>query len=166
MNTLNFIKDRHETAWGYQLPDGRIIDLLNENGKFYLSYDRSFSLQTGEVFPYGVHPKGSVTLNDLNKQGGQTVHCYDEVDLNFGTRFRIDEKKLNNIIERFAKKGFQVSKDAVLHQYNAWCHGFKSGYRDEENGYHLFTPCGGNPFSLRLTNLHEKCADWQTTYTC
>ena len=39
----------------------------------------------------------------------------------------------------------------------------KSGYRDEKNGYHLFTPCGCNPLSLRATSL-EKELDWQTTY--
>ena len=38
--------------------------------------------------------------------------------------------------------------------------------RDEENGYHLFTPCGGNPFDLRATTLEECCADWQITYLC
>ena len=166
MNTLKIIKTRHDTAWGYQLPDGRIIDLLNAKGKFALTYNRAFDLKTGEIYPVGEHPEGSVTLNDLDKQGGKTVHCYDEHDMNFGIRFKLDEKKLLRIKRHFAKRGFQVTTEAIRHQYEAWRWGGKSGYRDEKNGYHLFTPCGVNPFSLRLTTLHEKCADWQITYVC
>lgn len=37
---------------------------------------------------------------------------------------------------------------------------------DTRRGTHLFTPCGGNPFSLRATTLEECCRDWQKTYTC
>lgn len=166
METLRFIKDRSETEWGYQLPDGRIIDLLDEEGHFFVKYDRPFNLQTGEVFPYNTHPEGSVTLNDLNKQGGKTVHCYNEVDLNYSAKFKLNEKILQRIREFFAKHGYNVTTEAISHQYECWRVGLKSGWRDEKNGYHLFTPCGGNPFSLRLTNLHEKCADWQITYSC
>ncbi len=166
MERLKFINDRHETEWGYQFPDGRIIDLIDENGKFALKYDRAFNLRTGEIYPCNTHPEESTTLNELTKQGGRTVHCYDEVDMNFSTRFRIDEKKLKRIKRFFLQKGFNVTTEAILHQYCAWWIGMKSGYRDEENGYHLFTPCGVNPFSLRLTTLDERCSDWQTTYTC
>lgn len=95
MEILRFIKDRSETEWGYQLPDGRIIDLLDEEGHFFVKYDRPFNLQTGEVFPYNTHPEGSVTLNDLNKQGGKTVHCYNEVDLNYSAKFKLNEKNFN-----------------------------------------------------------------------
>lgn len=166
METLRFIKDRSETEWGYQLPDGRIIDLLDEEGHIFVKYDRPFNLKTGEVFPYNTHPDGSVTLNELNTQGGKTVHCYDEVDLNYGVRFKLTTKKLEEIKKFFSKKGFEVTNEAIIHQYNHWNYGFKSGYRDEKRGYHLFTPCGGNPFCLRLTTLHEKCTDWQITYSC
>ena len=162
--TLHFINSRHETEWGYQLPDGRIIDLLDAKGYFALKYDRAFNLQTGEVFPEGKHPDGSVTLNDLNYQGGKTVHCYDEVILNYSHRYVLSPGGLKMIQRRFAKKGYNVTKEAIQHQYDCWRWGGKSGYRDEQNGYHLFTPAGVNPFSLRLTSLHEKCSDWQKTY--
>lgn len=166
METLKFVNSRYDTAWGYQLPDGRIIDQTKPDGTFALRYDRAFNLQTGEVFPEGVHPEGSVTLNALRGQGGKTVHCYDEVDLNYSNKYVLTAQGLKNIQKRFAKKGYNVTREAILHQYEAWRWGGKSGYRDEENGYHLFTPCGLNPFSLRLTTLHEKCADWQITYVC
>ena len=39
----------------------------------------------------------------------------------------------------------------------------KSGYRDEKNGYHLFTPCGCNPLSFRVSSLEPEL-DWQITY--
>lgn len=166
METLHFINSRYETSWGYQLPDGRIIDLCNDENVFVLQYDRAFNLQTGEVFPEGEHPEGSVTLNSLRGKGGKTVHCYDEVNLNYSQRYVLTQQGLKNIQRRFAKKGYNVTKEAILHQYEAWRWGGKSGYRDEKNGYHLFTACGGNPFSIRLTTLHEKCADWQITYIC
>ena len=134
MDKLKFVNSRLETAWGFQLPDGRIIDLMNEKGVFSLHYNRAFDLKTGEVFPEGEHPEGSVTLNDLTKEGGKTVHCYDEVDLNYGVRFRLTQDKLEKIKKFFAKKGFNVTKEAIIHQYNNWNYGFKSGYRDEKNG--------------------------------
>ena len=37
--------------------------------------------------------------------------------------------------------------------------------RDDGNGYHLFSPCGCNPLSVRLSTLHDLCSDWQVTYT-
>ncbi len=119
MEKLKFINNRHETEWGYQLPDGRIIDLVDEDGKLALRYDRAFNLGTGEICPCDTHPEESTTLNDPTKQGGRTVHCYDEVYMNFSTRFRIDGRKLKHIKRFFLKKGFNVTTEAILHQYCA-----------------------------------------------
>lgn len=71
---------------------------------------------------------------------------------------------INVVIKFFKKKGYNVTKEAIMHNYSCWRGSLKSGYRDEENGYHLFTPCGGNPLSFRLTSLHPTASDWQTTY--
>ncbi len=66
----------------------------------------------------------------------------------------------------FKKNGFNVTEEAILHNFNAWMCDMKSGYRDEVNGYHLFTPCGCNPLSFRVSELHKPCEDWQQTYEC
>lgn len=73
---------------------------------------------------------------------------------------------VQSIINKFKKQGFNVTEKAILHNFYAWRCDFKSGYRDEENGYHLFSPCGCNPLSFRVSSLHKACKDWQTTYIC
>ena len=77
-----------------------------------------------------------------------------------------DEGKIKKIIAEFRENGFNITREAILHNYKAWRYDMKSGYRDEENNYHLFSPCGCNPLSFRATTLHKNCADWQHTYTC
>ena len=73
---------------------------------------------------------------------------------------------INTMIKEFKDNGLNVTKEAIMHNYQAWRFDQKSGYRDEDNGYHLFTPCGCNPMSFRASSLHTKCEDWQQTYTC
>lgn len=73
---------------------------------------------------------------------------------------------INEIFNFFQEKGVNVSMDAIIHNFYAWMSGFKSGYRDKENGYHLFSPCGCNPLSMRYTTLNKLYEDWQTTYSC
>lgn len=70
---------------------------------------------------------------------------------------------VKNLIAKCKDLGFNVTSDAIRHQLDSWINDYKSGYRDEENGYHLFTPCGHNPFSIRITQLHPLCS-WQVTY--
>lgn len=70
---------------------------------------------------------------------------------------------IDKLVQDCKELGFTVTKEAVHHQLENWANDCKSGYRDEANGYHLFTPCGHNPFSLRISELHSLC-DWQETY--
>lgn len=80
--------------------------------------------------------------------------------------YRGGRPRIKAIKEYFKAHGFNVSTEAIMHNFNAWkCDG-KSGYRDENNGCHVFSPCGCNPFSIYVTELHPDCADWQTTYIC
>lgn len=104
-------------------------------------------------------------LNDLTREGRLIKRAvYREYDIEPGTLYRsISNKKIKEICEQFKAHGFNVTEDAVRHNYNAWLADLKSGYRDEENGYHLFTPCGCNPLSFRVTSLDDR-VDWQTTY--
>lgn len=173
MEKIKFVKTRNEAMWGYQLNDGRIIDRTN------LRYDTTFNLETGEIdntfYPPKKYkgkdglpdyaPEGFTTLNNLNAQKlGHEVYCYDEYNIYLGENPKMDDKQIAKIIAEFEEAGFKVTEKAIFHNFYAWTGSFKSGYRDEENGYHLFTPCGGNPFSLSATTLHELCSDWQTTY--
>lgn len=67
--------------------------------------------------------------------------------------------------QAFKDNGFDVTLEAIFHNYEAWLRDEKSGYRDEANGYHLFSPCGCNPFRLSASELHDGLR-WQHTYTC
>ena len=78
-------------------------------------------------------------------------------------RRKFTEKIIQNILQEFKNKGFNVTREALTHNFRAWHADLRSGYRDEANGCHLFTPCGCNPLSFRVSSLEEDL-DWQTTY--
>lgn len=66
------------------------------------------------------------------------------------------------IKEYFHENGFEVSIDAIRHQYDSWSADVKSGYRGED--YFLRTPCNCNPFTITAMTLSDKCSSWQKTY--
>lgn len=104
-------------------------------------------------------------INALVKEGKIALaHIYREHHVNLGWLRGMSEVRLHNILKEFMENGFNVTEEAVMHNYEAWKAGFKSGYRDEKNGYHLFTPSGCNQCDLRASSI-EKELDWQNTYT-
>jgi hypothetical protein len=109
------------------------------------------------------------TLNELYANGilikeGTCIEREYRVD--FRNMTSLNDSDINLIIAKFKENGFNVTKEAIRHNFEAWRYDEKSGYRDEVNNYHLFSPCGCNPLSFRATTLHKQCEDWQTTYTC
>lgn len=104
------------------------------------------------------------TLQEL-VQCGVLKECFDYkiFDLEYPNKpYRISVK---NIQKFFKDKGFNVTEKAILHNFKGYKQGFKCGFRDEKNGYHLFTPCNLNNLSFRLTSLSD-LTDWQITYQC
>ena len=103
------------------------------------------------------------TLNELVADNKLICkRCYVEVDLSYKTfKSKISIKRIQKY---FKSNGFNVTEEAIKHNFNAYLCDMKSGFRDEKNGYHLFTPCCHNPLSFRLTSLNKNC-NWQTTYT-
>lgn len=177
MAQIHFIQSRKDAQWGFLLNDGRIIEVMDKSGKLLFKYDTPINLETGEIGPeppytptardQQPYPEGFTTLNDLKKEGrGETVYCYDCHDIELGYPKTMTIKRALRLAREFRINGFDVSSVAIMHNFEAWHHGMKSGYRDERRGTHLFTPCGGNPFSLQATTLEECCRDWQKTYTC
>ena len=170
MKELKIVTDRSECQWGYEV-DGKVIVICDKEGKFVLRYDDKFILKTGKVFENDKEipdydKERVITLNQLKGNGiGKEVYCYDEYNINLGWIKGMSDNRVRKIRKEFLENGFNVTEEAILHNYECWKADFKSGYRDEENGYHLFTPCGHNPFSLSVTNLVEGL-DWQTTYAC
>ena len=66
------------------------------------------------------------------------------------------------IAEQFKANGFNVNVEAILNNFNAWRSDYKSLFRDDENGYLLFTPCGCNPLSFDCEELNETNNTLQT----
>ena len=89
---------------------------------------------------------------------------YDIYLKDFPDATTVERPDLYAIQDEFYINGFDVTLEAIAHNYEAWCRDMKSGYLDKENGYHLFTPCGCNTLSFRASEYVGE--DWQTTYTC
>lgn len=64
----------------------------------------------------------------------------------------------------FRSLGFAVSDEAIRHNLDAWRSDLKSGFRDEKNGVHLFSPCGCNPLRFWVSRLSEEGRGYQNTY--
>lgn len=151
---------------GFKLPNGKIFELFPcrydskidiENETYILSYEEDYN-------------KSSLpTIQELVNVGIiKEVSCIEKsfrIDFDKNDKRSID-KVIKYTIEKFSENGFNVTEEAIRHNFNAWVLDMKSGYRDEKNNYHLFTPCGCNPLSFSATTLHEQCEDWQKTYKC
>ena len=168
--------DEMTCDWGVKLKNGKVIAICRESGKgIEISFETPLILKEDgyisvtNVLNYENPIEGVTTLNELVVHTRQAVevHCYKKFDVDFPNRFKpLNEKQMDSVLEKFHKNGFNVTREALYHNMNAWVCGYKSGYRDNANGYHLFTPCGGNPLSFRASSLHESCDDWQKTYSC
>lgn len=184
---IRFVNSRFDTQRGIELEDGRIITLMDENEHLYLRYDYILDLENGTFDPdktAWIDEEGyEKTLNGLHKLGkAKEVKCYDYCDydeeiypnelvknideIDEEEYFDILRKKAKEIKKFFSDNGYKVTTDAIMHQLDSWMNDYKSGYRDEANGYHLFSPCGCNTLSVRLSTLNDRCSDWQTTYYC
>lgn len=73
-----------------------------------------------------------------------------------------EDFNLEEVIKEFKTNGFNVTEEAIMHNFEAWRDDYKSGFKDEENGYFLFTPCGCNTLCFVACELTG--VDWQKTY--
>ena len=162
------ITDIREASQKGLLTDGRyFIDITTATPLFLpLWYGNKLDLDKMVVYS-GVdikHPK-LPDYNDLLRTGRLAeLHVCRSYDIEPPMQYRIlSNKRCDDIIKEFREHGFKVTREALCHNYNCWLADLKSGFRDEKNGYHLFTPCGCNPLSFRATSLDDRL-DWQTTY--
>jgi hypothetical protein len=150
----------------HQLPDGSMVDV------YAVTYDCKVDIVNKKFicrYDDGYEDCELPTFNDLYANGtmGKEGTCIEnEYSVCFKRKYKLTEKDIDKLIKEFKKHGFNITKDAIMHNYDAWCVDMKSGYRDEVNNYHLFSPCGCNPLSFRASTLHPKCEDWQHTYVC
>ena len=137
-------------------------------------YGLQVDLGTLEQCTWDETRPGLPTVSDLVKDGTlveATVYKMHDVDLSQFRSCRSRQpaftgKIVRGIIAEFKEKGFSVTREAIMHNFVAWYAYLKSGYRDDINGYFLFTPCGCNSLSFRATTLDSDLDDWQKTYEC
>jgi hypothetical protein len=163
--TLREMPILSEPSFRYHiLPDGSMVDVYEvkynckvdlENKKYIESYDEGYAESTLPTFNV-LYANGT-----MGKEGTCIEKEYDY----FTNKETLSEQDIDDILREFKENGFNITKEAILHNYDAWLCDEKSGYRDEENNYHLFSPCGCNPLSFRARSLHKQCEDWQETYT-
>lgn len=163
------MKDFIYVSYAYQaflLPSGKMVDVYS------CRYDAKVDLENGKYIPFSNDEEYQnselPTFNELVKSGVVSVaSCVDKYDIDFPWDVReLSEDDFESIMDEFKENKFNVTMEALLHNYECWKGDLKSGFRDEKNGYHLFTPCGCNPLSFRATTLHILCDDWQITYEC
>lgn len=77
---------------------------------------------------------------------------------------RIPDDVLRAVVDEFAEHGLTFSEKAVRFCWDAWKRDFKSGYRDNASGTHLFAPCGCNALGLYASELVPGEEHWQKTY--
>lgn len=109
---------------------------------------------------------GYPTLNEFQANGGDVKLCFPYELCDSPQYEREDDFNPQDVVDFFAEHGYKVTLDAIKHNLLAWGADLKSGYRDEINGYHIFTPCGCNPLRFSLSTLHPSQTSWQTTYMC
>lgn len=107
---------------------------------------------------------GDVTVRYGETLGCKSTHVTFE-DVERATLPLLRDEMIDMVMEIASKSGVKVGRDAVEHNFNAWRSDYKSGYRDEENGIFVFTPCGCNPLSFDFAELKDGCK-WQQTYEC
>ena len=173
--TLKAMPILSEPSYRYHiLPDGSMVDVYDVIYTSKVDIEKHLFIS---IYDEGYDECDLPTITDLYVKGilKEEGSCIEKT-YDFNTRNNsllskkfhrtgiLTTKEIDSIIQDFKDNGFNVTKEAILHNYDAWLHDQKSGYRDENNNYHLFSPCGCNPLSFRATTLHEKCSDWQHTY--
>lgn len=168
------ITDREEARKAGILKTGIHFVRMSDGTRMFLPllrYDAAIDLEN--ILQYTLNESktcGFPELNDLLRDGLVTEEKdYREYEI-FPEEFNdpatappFTGKVIRGIIEEFGNNGFKVTREALVHNFRAWYSDRKSGFRDEKNGYHLFTPCGCNSLRFSATTLCDDL-NWQTTY--
>lgn len=161
MRKFKYLRTKNNRT--FLLPNGRMVDVYSCRYDCKVDLNTyTFLLSTDEGYKESSLP----TMNELvDKNLVKEVSCVVKYEINFPPSVhKLKKKDFESIMAEFRENGFNVTMKALIHNYQCWLGDLKSGFRDNQNKYHLFTPCGCNPLSFSASTLHWKCRDWQTTY--
>lgn len=102
------------------------------------------------------------TINEL-VAGGILELVNEIVELEITKKQVRNLKDFDAVVAYAKKKGFNIEREAIVHNFKNWQMDFKSGYRGKE--CHVFTPCAHNPLRYSISKLDDR-VDWQRTYRC
>lgn len=158
METKEFkiVNNERDCQRGVKLNDGRVIVIWEFNVEMLLRFDTPILLD-GKI----------TTCNDIIAEGkGVEVFGYEKYRIYTKSKFPrvLRESTIKKIIKEFKENGFNVTESAIKHNFDCWKADMKSGFRDDENKFFLFTPCGCNQLSFEASEL-RKGLDWQKTYS-
>lgn len=155
MKKFNYLSE--PTNRTFLLPNGKMIAFVSYDSKVDLNNECYFSIADKEYKKCGLP-----TFNQLCAEGiVKEISCVREYEVRPG-KSSLSADDFLAIQKEFADNGFEVSIEALKHNYEAWLQDYKSAYRDAK--CHIWTPCGCNPLYFLASTLHESCKDWQTTY--
>ena len=163
---LALLQDKQDCELGVRIEQG-IIPIFSFEKGMSIHWDMPIEIVGNEILVHDKPNENTTTLNQLNSEGKiiEETRPFNEYDVYLGYPNELTRDDIVRIRIEFAEHGFDVTEEAIMHNYNAWIADLKSGYRDDENNYHLFTPCGCNPLSFRASELDNR-VDWQETYEC
>lgn len=144
---------------------------LSENPNFLSVIDKNTELSNLTAQQIGgilnamreVYLQGAKDFAEQNNMRDDRYYAYTGKRREYTIRV-INKRNFNasKIAEDFRAHDFNVTEEAILHNFEAWKDDCKSGYRDEDNNYFLFTPCGCNDLFFSAMELTD--AEWQKTY--
>ena len=100
-----------------------------------------------------MNPTDTPTISARHEADGSTT-----ISISCSRMFDI-EPHVDTILSIFAKAGWRVTERGIIHNFEGWQHNLRSGYRDDRNGYFLFSPSGS---TLRLNA--SKITEFDCTY--
>lgn len=155
MNKLNPTQGETETRYFQVVKTGEpIYGIYFWDTKIDLE-NRTYIYSTEKEYAASSLP----TINELVADG--TLKVVDEIEELFITGREVDLWDFDAVIAFAKERGFNIEREALIHNVENWKMDYKSGYRGKE--CHVFTPCGCNPLSFCVTKLDER-AGWQKTY--
>lgn len=153
MKKIDFIEKGTKSHW------------MEYKGMAFVSwdFDAKFDFENGVYYPICDEEYAKVdfpTLNDL-KKAGELSEVSDDYVITPSHK-TMTEERVAEIIEEFRLNGYNVTEEAIVHNWRCWNSDLKSGFRGED--FFLFSPCGCNPLRFVACHLHEADASWQKTY--
>lgn len=167
----SIITDRKEAGEAGLLNSGTYFIRTADNMEMYLPLLFDCTIDLEHLIMYTPNENATFpTLSEILGRGlvqeKKIYQFYDVCPSGFEDRFSriaFTEGRIRSIIADFKEHGFNVSRKALIHNYDAWRNDLKSGFRDDDGGYHLFSPCGCNPLQFRASSLNDYLG-WQDTY--